>query len=152
MRAVVHRRALSIAGGLLALTALSACGGAVAGYGGPAAPSSASATAQSPSAMPMTMPPSQGSGVASAPMATDQVAIAGFAFGPQAVTVKVGTTVTWSNQDEDSHTVTADDRSFTSQALGNGQTFTHTFTTPGTYAYHCSIHPFMHGTVVVTNG
>ena len=152
MRTVVNRRRLSLAGGLIALAVLSACGGAAAGDGG-AGSSTGSVAAASSSDAPMTMPAtSQSSSAAAAPVSTDRVAIQGFAFGPQAVTIKAGTTVTWTQQDEDSHTVTADDNSFTSQPLGNGQTFTQTFVTPGTYAYHCSIHPFMHGTVVVTNG
>jgi plastocyanin len=87
-----------------------------------------------------------------APVASDHVAIQSFAFGPGTVTVKPGTTVTWMQQDEDQHTVTADDASFASSPLVTGQTYTHTFTAPGTYHYHCAIHPFMHGTVTVTNG
>jgi plastocyanin len=80
------------------------------------------------------------------------VHVANFAFGPVTVMVKPGTTVTWTNQDEDEHTVTANDGSFSSSPLTTGATYTHTFTAPGTYQYHCAIHPFMHGTVVVTNG
>jgi plastocyanin len=87
-----------------------------------------------------------------APVATDHVAIQSFAFGPGTVTVKPGTTVTWTQQDEDQHTVTGDDASFASSPLVTGQTYTHTFAAPGTYHYHCAIHPFMHGTVTVTNG
>jgi plastocyanin len=101
----------------------------------------------------MTMPMPSGAGAApAAPVATDHVAIQSFAFGPGTVTVRPGTTVTWTQQDEDQHTVTADDASFASSPLITGQTYTHTFTAPGTYHYHCAIHPFMHGTVTVTNG
>ena len=66
------------------------------------------------------------------------------------LTLPVGTTVTWKFDDSTQHTVNADDNSFASSAMANGQTFTHTFTSAGTVSYHCSIHPFMKGTIVVT--
>ena len=71
-----------------------------------------------------------------------------FMFMPTSLTVPVGTTVTWKFDDSTQHTVTADDKSFSSRPTAGGQTFTHTFTTAGTVAYHCSIHPFMTGTIV----
>jgi plastocyanin len=155
MSVVQTRRHARAAGGVVLLTLLSACGSPAAHGGGastsiPPAPSAAAASGM-PSDMPM---PSQDGGVsaATAPTATNSVAIANFGFGPQAVVVKAGATVTWTQQDEDAHTVTADDGSFSSQPLDHGQIYSHTFTTPGTYSYHCSIHPFMHGTVVVSNG
>jgi plastocyanin len=77
------------------------------------------------------------------------VAIANFAFAPASLTVAVGTTVTWTNGDSASHTVTADDGSFKSDKLANGATFSQTFTSAGTFAYHCSIHPSMTATVTV---
>jgi plastocyanin len=70
-------------------------------------------------------------------------------FMPMSLTVAVGTTVTWKFDDSTDHTVTADDQSFTSPALGKGKTYTHTFTTAGTVKYHCSIHPFMTATIIV---
>ena len=60
-----------------------------------------------------------------------------------------GTTVTWTNSDSTQHTVTADDGSFDSGVLAQGQTFSHTFDTAGTIAYHCTIHPNMQATVTV---
>jgi plastocyanin len=76
--------------------------------------------------------------------------IANFAFGPPTITVHAGTAVTWTNGDEDPHTVVADTAGgFKSQALDTGDTFTQTFSTPGTYAYHCGLHPYMKGKVVV---
>ena len=81
--------------------------------------------------------------------AGNAVTIANFAFGPSAITVAVGTTVTWTNSDTAGHTVTADDGSFKSDTLGSGATFTQTFATAGTFAYHCSIHKSMTGTVTV---
>ncbi|HEX3540233.1 MAG TPA: plastocyanin/azurin family copper-binding protein [Acidimicrobiales bacterium] len=72
-----------------------------------------------------------------------------FAFDPAALTVKAGTKVTWTNNDIVAHTVTFTDVA-NSPVLNRGDTFSRTFTSPGTYSYICSIHPFMHGTVVVT--
>jgi len=80
----------------------------------------------------------------------EQVKIAGFAFAPASITVKVGTTVTWTNQDSAPHTVTADDGSFTSGDLATGATFSQTFAKAGTYPYHCNFHSSMKGTVTVT--
>ncbi|BBY04408.1 cupredoxin domain-containing protein [Mycobacterium seoulense] len=85
-----------------------------------------------------------------APVGGDQVTIDGFAFAPATLTVAAGTTVTWTNRDEEPHTVAASDGSFHSPGMGTGATFTHTFTDPGTFDYVCSIHPMMRGTVVVT--
>ncbi|HEY5436023.1 MAG TPA: plastocyanin/azurin family copper-binding protein [Candidatus Limnocylindrales bacterium] len=77
------------------------------------------------------------------------MSIANFAFAPASVTVAVGTTVTWTNTDSAGHTVTADDGSFKSDKLGTGTTFSQTFTKAGTFAYHCSIHSSMTGTITV---
>lgn len=77
------------------------------------------------------------------------VMIANFAFSPQTITVSAGDTVTWTNTDQAAHTVTANDGSFDSGLLSQGQSFSQTFSSPGTYSYICSIHPFMTGTVVV---
>ena len=82
---------------------------------------------------------------------TSTVSIDNFSFGPQALTVKAGTTVTWINHDEDAHTVVnaGNPRLFKSSALGTDDKFTFIFDKPGTYQYFCSIHPRMTGTVVV---
>lgn len=82
--------------------------------------------------------------------AGDQVSIDNFAFAPATLTVKAGTTVMWTNRDEEPHTVAASDGSFHSPGMGTGATYSHTFPTAGTFDYVCSIHPMMHGTVVVT--
>ncbi len=85
-----------------------------------------------------------------APAAATKVQIENYAFHQPSVTIVAGTTVTWTNGDDDPHTVVADDKSFASDGLGQGDTWSHTFLKPGTYHYHCSVHPFMKGTVIVT--
>ncbi|MEB3982981.1 cupredoxin family copper-binding protein [Mycobacterium sp. 663a-19] len=85
-----------------------------------------------------------------AAVAGDQVSIDNFAFAPATLTVKAGSTVTWTNRDEEPHTVAASDGSFHSPGMGTGATFSHTFPTAGTFDYVCSIHPMMRGSVVVT--
>ena len=85
-----------------------------------------------------------------APVSGSQVTIDGFAFAPATLTVSAGTSVTWTNRDEEPHTVVAGDGSFRSPGMGTGATFSHTFSTAGTFDYVCSIHPMMRGTVVVT--
>lgn len=77
-----------------------------------------------------------------------------FAFSPATITIKVGTTVTWTNNTSVPHTVTSDDGTTFDSGLNtpiaaNGGTFSFTFTKAGTFAYHCQIHPFMKATVVV---
>jgi plastocyanin len=72
-----------------------------------------------------------------------------FTFTPERLIVKAGTTVTWRNEDDIPHTVTSESRLFKSKALDTDDTFSFTFTEPGSYAYFCSLHPRMTGTVVV---
>jgi plastocyanin len=125
------RTIVAFMGGAAALVLLmSACGG-------------------SSSAMPM---PSGGSPApASGPAVhTGQVSIRNFAFGPSTITVVVGTKVTWTNEDGVEHVILASSAGFKSPVLNQGDAASHTFSKPGTYYYICSIHPFMHGTVVVT--
>jgi plastocyanin len=70
-------------------------------------------------------------------------------FGPVTLTVSVGTTVTWVNNDDDLHTVTSTQGLFASPGLDHGDTFSYRFTAPGTYSYFCALHPHMKGTVIV---
>jgi plastocyanin len=107
--------------------------------------SSTPATSVPATAAPSAAAPSE----AVPPTTGSAVAIANFSFQPATITVPVGTTVTWTNNDSASHTVTADDGSFKSESLGSGATFSQTFATAGTFAYHCAIHSTMKGTVVV---
>jgi plastocyanin len=76
--------------------------------------------------------------------------IRGFAFTPDPLAVKVGDIVGWTNEDAVPHTVTMDDGSCTSGSLGEGATALLVFESPGTYPFHCRIHPTMTGTVEVT--
>ena len=80
------------------------------------------------------------------------VTIDNFVFEPQRVTVKVGTTVTWTNHDDIPHTVAAKDRAFKSKVMDTDESYSFTFSTPGEYAYFCSLHPHMTGAVVVEAG
>jgi plastocyanin len=78
-----------------------------------------------------------------------KVKIDNYTFEPQKLTIKAGTTVTWKNQDDIPHTVTSTTRAFKSKALDTDDSFSFTFTTPGTYEYFCSLHPHMTATIVV---
>lgn len=93
--------------------------------------------------------PSSNKAIASA--GQNVVTIQNTQFTPGQMTIPVGTTVVWMNQESNiPHTVTSDAGLWDSGTLQPGQSFSHTFTTPGTFTYHCNIHPFMHGSIVVT--
>jgi amicyanin len=83
-------------------------------------------------------------------MARTSVKIDNFKFGPRTLTVTAGTKVTWTNDDAVAHSVNFSSGKINSKTLDQHAKFSHTFTTPGTYKYICAIHPFMHGTIVVT--
>ncbi|HKV57970.1 MAG TPA: cupredoxin family copper-binding protein [Ktedonobacteraceae bacterium] len=72
-----------------------------------------------------------------------------FAFSPQTLPIAVGTTVVWKNNTSAPHTVTSDNGAFGSGTISPGGTFSFKFTQAGTFAYHCSIHPFMTATIIV---
>ena len=91
-----------------------------------------------------------GSNSAPAPASSgNTISIYNMQFGTGTLTVKAGTTVTWTNGDNVAHTVTADDGSFGSADLNYGNTYTHTFNSTGSFPYHCIHHSGMKGTVVV---
>jgi LPXTG-motif cell wall-anchored protein len=75
--------------------------------------------------------------------------ISDFQFAPATVTVHVGDTITWTNQGPSPHSATANNHSFDTGVLRPGQSASHTFAQAGTFTYFCTVHPFMHGTVVV---
>ena len=78
------------------------------------------------------------------------VQISGFKFTPSEITIKVGETVTWTNQDSAPHTVTSDlGNELGSNNLGRGQFYSHTFSQAGTFEYHCGVHPGMKAKVIV---
>ena len=106
-----------------------------AGTGGMATPTPGSSTSASTPGTPVGGP---------------TIAIDDFAFAPITLTVPAGSTVTWTNKDGEPHTVVANDGTFHSPTMDANGTFSFTFPTAGTFDYVCSIHPFMHGTVVVT--
>jgi plastocyanin len=86
-------------------------------------------------------PASSGSG--------DAVTISDFKFAPASLTVDKGARVTVTNDDSTTHTATADDGAFDTGNIDPGSSKTIALSKPGSYAYHCAIHPFMHGTVVL---
>ena len=80
-----------------------------------------------------------------------KVSIKGFAYSPTTLAVKKGTTVTWTNEDTATHTVTSDSGSeLQSKSLSKGDTFSHTFSASGTFDYHCAPHPSMKASIIVT--
>lgn len=118
-------------------------------------------TAQQPTQAATDQPPQQDLGdereqlrpktrrvVARAAVSTS-VTIRDFAFSPKSVTIDVGDTVTWTNEDDVKHSATAEDGSFDTGTFGNGQSRSHTFNTAGTFQYICTPHPFMKGTINV---
>lgn len=94
-----------------------------------------------------TLPPGMLNGTQNA------IIIKNFAFSPSALTIKAGRSVTWVNQDDVNHTVVSDPGTpvaFRSSNITFGGSYTFTFSKPGTYSYHCTIHPSMTGSVTVT--
>jgi plastocyanin len=87
---------------------------------------------------------------ASKAMHTQQIEIRNFAFAPATLTVPAGTRVVWTNQDEEPHVITSAGSLFaSSKGLDTSDSYAVTFSKPGTYAYYCSIHPMMVGTIIV---
>ena len=80
---------------------------------------------------------------------THYIDIQGYAFSPSSITINVGDTIVWTNYDSASHTVTSNDGTFDSGSISNGNTFSFTFTSAGTFNYYCAPHPNMTGSVTV---
>lgn len=135
-----------------ALAAMAALGlGLAACSGGGGAKSALAHTVAGTAGMAGMDMPATASPLSGPAIATNKVTILNFAFMPRIITVHAGQTVTWTNMDEEPHTVTDGNDGINSTVLGNqGSTFSYTFTKAGSYSYNCSIHPFMHGMVVVT--
>jgi plastocyanin len=97
---------------------------------------------------------SSGNGASTTKTSTQSVSgntinIINFTFTPVTLTVSVGTTVTWTNNDSTTHRPVSDTGVFDGGNLATNATFSFTFNTAGTFPYHCSIHPSMTGTVIV---
>ena len=134
----MHARSNGIA--LLAAIGPIVAGTIVGGCGGDDSSSSTSTSAESSSTT------AEATGSAAA---TDQIEIADFKYDPETVTVDAGTEVTWTNSDDAAHTATADDSSFDTGDLDQGDSKSVTFDEPGTFTYYCRFHPFMKATVEV---
>ena len=80
---------------------------------------------------------------------TVHVNIQNLAFGPARLVVSPGTQIIWTNQDGFQHTTTSDRGLWDSGPINSGAHFEHLFKMVGTFTYHCTVHPFMHGTVIV---
>jgi amicyanin len=152
---------------LSALVLLAACGGSSTNTGTGTTPTTG--TTSTPAATPTTGTTSTTAatpttGTTSTPTATATqagnaqtvmiISSGSFAFSPATLTIKVGTTVIWKNTTAAPHTVTSDDGKTFDSGMANpiaaqGGTFSFTFTSAGTFAYHCSIHPFMKATIIV---
>jgi plastocyanin len=85
-----------------------------------------------------------------APPESGKIVIKDFMFRPMAVTIAAGSTVTWTNQDDEPHTVVSDTGLFRTAAMDTGDAFSFKFDKPGTYHFTCSIHPRMVGSIIVT--
>ena len=70
-------------------------------------------------------------------------------FDPPQISVPTGSTVFWTNDDSIQHTVTSDEGLFDAGPISPGNTFENTFDSAGEFSYHCAIHPFMTGVVLV---
>jgi plastocyanin len=146
---------LVIASSLLSLF-LAACGqsGADSGSGSQTQSTSAPAASAHPSMESSKMEmPARPSPATSKDLPTssspDQVVVENFSFQPGTLTVKAGTTVTWVNHDDEPHTVNENNKTFKSGTLDTDAKFSYKFTSPGTYAYFCSLHPRMTGQIIV---
>ena len=142
---------------LSALVLLAACGGGSTDTGSGATPTTGTTptTATTPTtgttSTPTTAATQAGNGK-TVMIVTDSSG--SFAFSPATLTIKAGTIITWKNITAAPHTVTSDDgKSFDSGTsnpiAAQGGTFSFTFKTAGTFAYHCAIHPFMKATIIV---
>ena len=105
-------------------------------------------TPAAPKQAPTSVPGSQGLTPTTGALEV-KIAISGFKFDPATITIQVGATVTWTNQDSVDHLVAGDDGSWKSETMAKGATYSHTFDKAGTYTYICKIHTTMKGTIIV---
>jgi len=97
-------------------------------------------------------------GAAGPAMASESVSIVDFSFNPSSLTISAGTTVVWTNNGQQPHSATANDGSFDSspgcpnnvnECIQPGESYSHTFSSAGSFPYHCKVHPTMTGTIQV---
>jgi plastocyanin len=140
-----HRRLSILAGAALLLAACSSGGAS-------SAPSAAASVAPPAEASAPASAPAAGGAVCSESSAAGEVAVTikDFAFSPAAITATVGQTITFTNGDSAPHTATLDDASCTTPNIANGSSDGLTFTAPGTYPFHCNVHPNMKGTITIS--
>lgn len=129
------------------LTSLAASGAAVVGVAAAVAACGGGSSSSSSSATTTTT-----GGTAGTRATASSINIENFAYQPRSITVKAGASITVKNADSATHTVTADNNAFDTGNINGSGTKTFTApTTPGSFPYHCTIHPFMHGTLTVTS-
>ncbi len=107
------------------------------------------AAAQLLGALALVLTTSVGAGAQPKPAQGPRIEIHGHKYSPATVTVPGGTTIAWVNHDDEVHTVFSTTQAFTSPAIETDETFSYTFSKPGTYTYFCTLHPLMTGTVIV---
>jgi plastocyanin len=108
-----------------------------------------SGSSSSPSTPSPSSPPATGGPSSSVAIPSGAESLGNRAYAPDDLTVSTGTTVTWTNNDSIAHTSTSDGSGWNSGVVAPGGQFSQTFQTPGTFSYHCTIHPGMVGRVVV---
>ena len=144
-----RRRSILAVPGVLSIFLLAACSGGGAATTAPAASVPAASAPASDAASP------GGAGgaacTATADAGTVTASMAGTAFVPPAITAKVGDVIAWTNRDSVPHTATLDDDLCTTESLSEGGVGALAFSAPGTYPFHCNVHPTMTGTIEVTS-
>jgi plastocyanin len=140
---------------LSALVLLAACGGSSTNTGTTPTTGTTSTPAATPTTGTTSTPTATATQAGNAQTVVTITDSSGtFAFSPATLTIKAGTTVTWKNTTAAAHTVTSDDGKSFDSGIANpitaqSGTFSFTFTTAGTFPYHCAIHPFMMATIIV---
>ncbi len=129
---------------LVAALLLAACGGG----GTTTAPTPTATSQPTPSPTPTTAPSTTATVAKVKIIEKNDM----YMFDPATLTIKTGTQVVWTNMSDAPHTVTSDNGTFnTSSNITQNQTFMFTFTTAGTFPYHCNVHPYMKATITVTS-
>lgn len=141
---------------LLTTLLVTACGGSSGSSTGQAATTPVPTTAATTAPTPATSASTPTQAASTAPTKVVKVKIVEkndkYSFDPASITIPKGAQVVWTNASDAPHTVTSNDNTFkTPSNLTENQTFMMVFNTTGTFAYHCTIHPYMKGTITVTS-